>query len=71
MDSRKTTITFPVDLLMALRKYMAEEGMGLHSQSDLVADAIREYLEKRGIEIPSADRRTNSKMIEFVAQSDE
>lgn len=50
---------------------MAEEGMGLHSQSDLVADAIREYLEKRGIEIPSADRRTNSKMIEFVAQSDE
>jgi hypothetical protein len=52
MEARKTTVTFPINLLKAMREYMAAEGMGLHSQSDLVVAALREYLERRGIEIP-------------------
>jgi metal-responsive CopG/Arc/MetJ family transcriptional regulator len=53
METKKTTVSFPANLLLAMRKYMAEEGMNLHSQSDLVVDALREYLEKRGVEIPN------------------
>jgi hypothetical protein len=53
METKKTTVSFPANILLAMRKYMAAEGMSLHSQSDLVADALREYLEKRGVEIPS------------------
>lgn len=58
MDTKKTTVSFPVNILLAMRKYMAEEGMSLHSQSDLVAAALREYLEKRGVEVPTSDSIT-------------
>jgi hypothetical protein len=47
METKKTTISFPVNVLLAMRKYMAEQGMSLHSQSDLVIAALQEYLEKR------------------------
>jgi metal-responsive CopG/Arc/MetJ family transcriptional regulator len=48
METKKTTISVPADILLAVRKYMAERGMNLHSQSSIVADALQEYLEKRG-----------------------
>jgi len=54
METKKTTFSFPADLLLAMRKYMADQGMNLHSQSDLVVAALREYLEKRGVEIPNS-----------------
>jgi hypothetical protein len=58
MESKKTTVSFPVNILLAMRKYMAEEGMSLHSQSDLVVAALREYLEKRGVEVPTSNSIT-------------
>jgi hypothetical protein len=45
----KTTVTFPANLLKAMRTYMVRENMGLHDQSKLVAMALAEFLEKRGI----------------------
>lgn len=47
----KTTVSFPKNVLKAMRTYMAREGMGLHDQSKLVALALIEYLTKRGITV--------------------
>jgi metal-responsive CopG/Arc/MetJ family transcriptional regulator len=57
METKKTTVSFPADILLAMRKYMAEQGMNLHSQSDLVVDALQEYLEKRGVKIPQSSKK--------------
>lgn len=42
----KTTVTFPANLLKALHAYMVENDISLHKQSEIVAVALREYLEK-------------------------
>ena len=51
----KTTVTFPVNLLMALRAYMFRENLSPHKQSEIIAEALQEYLEDRDIQIPPND----------------
>ena len=56
VEFKKTTVTFPAYLLKALRMYMARENLGLHDQSKVVADALREYLIKNGIPVSDNDK---------------
>jgi hypothetical protein len=51
MKSQKTTVTFPANILKAMREYMTRENMGLHDQSKVVAEALKEYLTTRGVTI--------------------
>lgn len=60
MEAKKTTVSFPANLLKALRTYMAQQEMGMHDQSKVVAEALREYLEKRGVPIEE-----NNDLIKF------
>ena len=56
MKSQKTTVTFPTNILRAMREYMTRENMGLHDQSKVVAEALKEYLTTRGIKINVEDK---------------
>lgn len=56
MKSLKTTVTFPANILRAMREYMTRENMGLHDQSKVVAEALKEYLTTRGIKINVEDK---------------
>lgn len=47
----KTTVSFPSNILKALRAYMLRENLGLHEQSKVVVDALKEFLTARGIPI--------------------
>lgn len=51
MASKKTTVSFPENVLKAMRTYMVREGMNLHDQSNVVIYALTEYLEKRNVVI--------------------
>jgi hypothetical protein len=53
----KTTVTFPVNLLMALRAYMFQENISPHKQSEIIAEALQKYLIEQGIKIPPNDGR--------------
>ena len=63
LELKKTTVSFPVSVLKALRIYMAENNMGLHDQSKVVAAALVEYLKKRNIKIEDSDE-----VIEFYVE---
>jgi transcriptional regulator of met regulon len=52
---QKTTVSFPLNVLKALRAYMMRENMGLHDQSKVVVEALKEYLTARGIPIGDGD----------------
>lgn len=60
-DLKKTTISFPVNVLGGLRRYIGKHGFTTHDQSRIVAIALKEFLERDGIEIDFSDQ----KMIEF------
>lgn len=47
----KTTITISSNVLKGLRIYMAKEGLGLHDQSKVIAEALSKYLIEKGIQI--------------------
>jgi hypothetical protein len=51
----KTTVTFPIYLLQALRAYMIREQISTHKQSEVVADAVREFLGNHEMELPPDD----------------
>jgi hypothetical protein len=51
METQKTTVIFPKNILKALRMYMAKNDMGQHDQSKVVVEALKEYLTLRGVPI--------------------
>jgi len=50
-ESVKTTVSFPSNVLKAMRAYMMRENLGLHDQSKVVVEALKEFLTARGIPI--------------------
>jgi hypothetical protein len=52
-NMRKTTVSFPISVLRGLRQYIAKHDLTSHQQSEVVARALREFLEADGIEIDS------------------
>jgi hypothetical protein len=48
---KKTTVSFPVSVLRGLRQYIAKHDLTSHQQSEVVALALRRFLEADGIEI--------------------
>jgi len=42
-------------LLRALRAYMIREQISAHKQSEIVADAVREFLKNHDMELPPDD----------------
>lgn len=65
--TEKTTVSFPINLLMALRAYMLQKGLSSHKQSEIVAKALREYLEKEGIEIPSDNGKSYKYEVKLIS----
>jgi hypothetical protein len=59
--TRKTSVSFPSNLLGGLNQYIGKHGFTSHDQSRIVAIAVKEFLEKDGITINFEDK----KMIEF------
>ena len=55
IETGKTTVTFPIYLLRALRAYMIREHISAHKQSEIVADAVREFLKSHNMELPPDD----------------
>jgi hypothetical protein len=49
--TQKTTVIFPKNILKALRIFMATNNMSQHEQSKVVAEALKEYLTLRGVQI--------------------
>jgi hypothetical protein len=65
VETVKTTISFPENILKALREYMISRGdTSLHDQSNIVAAALYEYLTKRGMNID----QTNKKWKRFLVE---
>jgi hypothetical protein len=60
--TEKTTVTFPVYILQALRAYMIREHISAHKQSEIVAKALRDFLKCQNIELPP----DNGKRYEYV-----
>ena len=52
---KKTTVSFPSNVLRGLRQYIAKHDMTSHQQSEVVALALRKFLEADGIEIDPKD----------------
>ena len=69
-DTGKTTVSFPINLLLALRAYMLQENLSPLKQSEIIADALRDYLRGKGIEIPPNDGKTYRYSV-TLEQSDE
>jgi hypothetical protein len=58
ISTGKTTVTFPVYLIQALRAYMLRENISAHKQSDIVAQAVHDFLLSKDIKLPPADGKT-------------
>ena len=56
-DIIKTTVSFPVNIIQALRSYMLQKNISPHRQSEIVVDAIIEYLKARKIQIPKGNQK--------------
>lgn len=54
-ESVKTTVSFPSNVLKAMRAYMMRENLGLHDQSKVVVEALKEFLTSRGIPLGEED----------------
>jgi hypothetical protein len=52
---RKTTVSFPINVLRGLRQYIAKHDLTSHQQSQVVALALRKFLEADGISIDDTD----------------
>lgn len=64
-ESIKTTISFPDNILKALREYMLSRGdTSLHDQSNIVAAALYEYLTKRGAIIDNSNKKWKKFLIQ-------
>jgi hypothetical protein len=55
IETGKTTVTFPTYILQGLRAYMIREQISAHKQSEIVADAVREFLRNHNVELPPDD----------------
>jgi len=62
----KTTVTFPLNLLQALHFFMVKNKIRPHKQSEIVADALTEYLKARGVPIPTGNQRIILKVEEIA-----
>lgn len=65
---KKTTITFPANVLKALRSYMMQKELNLHQQSEVVVIALTEFLERNGIKIDPNDGERKKFAIEEVTE---
>jgi hypothetical protein len=64
-DMKKTTVSFPINVLRGLRQYIAKHDLTSHKQSEVVALALRKFLEADGIEIDPK----NDALVEFEVKS--
>lgn len=58
---KKTTVSFPINVLKGLHEYIGKHNLTSHDQSKIVALALWKFLEADGIAVDS----NNKEMIDF------